>query len=90
MTNKTELKRNATTLLRRYDKMRRELRNLEQELHQACVAYGRAEGYTGWYNKDSLRIALIVEKEQKDKAEREAERLERAAQRHEWEQANAG
>lgn len=67
-----QLKQHATTLLRRYDKMRMDMKKLEQELHEACVAYGQTQGYGMRYNRDHLRTKLLVEQEQKAKAERKA------------------
>jgi hypothetical protein len=69
---KTELR--ATRLLETYDKKRRELRELERELHQACVEYGREQGYIGWYNKDSFRTHVNA-KRQRLEQEQEQEQL---------------
>jgi hypothetical protein len=54
-------KREATTLLRRYDKMRQELRTLEHDLAKACADYGRSQGIWG-FNRDHLRMQLEREK----------------------------
>lgn len=54
-------KREATTLLRRYDKLRHELRTLEHELAKACADYGRAQGIWG-FNHNHLRMQLEREK----------------------------
>ena len=54
-------KREAATLLRRYDKMRHELRLLEHDLAKACTDYGRTQGVWG-FNKDHLRMQLEREK----------------------------
>lgn len=54
-------KREAATLLRRYDKMRQELRTLEHDLAKACADYGRTQGVWG-FNKDHLRMQLEREK----------------------------
>ena len=54
-------KKEAATLLRRYDKMRHELRLLENDLAKACTDYGRTQGVWG-FNKDHLRMQLEREK----------------------------
>jgi hypothetical protein len=56
-------KQEAARLLRKYDKMRHELRALEHELAKACVAYGKETGRWGW-NRDNMRSELEREKEQ--------------------------
>lgn len=58
MTNQEQ----ATALLHKYDKMRRELRDVERELHAACMAYGRELGIAG-FNKDYLRTRVNMERE---------------------------
>lgn len=65
----SEAEERATKLLNKYDSMRRELRNIERELHVACQEYGREQGHIGWYNKDSFRIHINMKKE---RLEREA------------------
>ena len=57
-------KQYATKLLRRYDKLRRELREIEHETAVAAADYGKSIGYSG-YTKDMLRIRLQTEKEGK-------------------------
>ena len=54
-------KKEAAALLRRYDKMRTELRLLEHELAKACSDYGRSQGVWG-FNRDHLRMQLEREK----------------------------
>lgn len=54
-------KKEATALLRKYDKMRYELRLLEHELAKACTDYGRSQGIWG-FNRDHLRMQLEREK----------------------------
>lgn len=61
MTNKQR----AAALLRKYDKLRRELRDTEHELARACVAYGREQGYLAGFSKDHLRIQLEHETEKR-------------------------
>jgi hypothetical protein len=54
-------KREVATMLRKYDKMRVELRTLEYDLAKACADYGRSQGIWG-FNKDHLRMQLEREK----------------------------
>lgn len=54
-------KKEAAALLRKYDRMRNELRVLEHELAKACVAYGKTQGVTG-FTRDHLRMQLEREK----------------------------
>lgn len=56
-----ELKRKATALLRRYDKLRTEMRALEHDTQRACVDYGKSIGVWG-FTKDHLRMQLEREK----------------------------
>lgn len=54
-------KKEAAALLRKYDKMRHELRAIEAELAKACADYGRSQGVWG-FNRDHLRMQLEREK----------------------------
>jgi hypothetical protein len=54
-------KREVAAQLRKYDKMRQELRALEHDLAKACADYGRTQGLWG-FNKDHLRMQLEREK----------------------------
>lgn len=54
-------KKEAATLLRKYDKLRHELRAIEAELAKACADYGRTQGVWG-FNRDHLRMQLEREK----------------------------
>ena len=54
-------KKEAAALLRKYDKMRAELRAVEAELAKACADYGRSQGVWG-FNRDHLRMQLEREK----------------------------
>ena len=57
MTN--EAKDKAVTLLRRYDKLKAELMQVERELSKACADYGRSANPALWgYSKDMLRNDL--------------------------------
>jgi hypothetical protein len=77
--NDMTTKQRATLLLRKYDHMRRELREIERELAKLCTEYGRETGHWG-FNKDHLRIQLDNEARL---------RTEDAAERDAWEKANA-
>tara|TARA_R110000868_G_scaffold266239_2_gene525103 strand:- start:210 stop:386 length:177 start_codon:yes stop_codon:yes gene_type:complete len=54
-------KKEAAALLRKYDRMRNDLRLLEHDLAKACTAYGRTQGIWG-FTKDHLRMQLEREK----------------------------
>lgn len=54
-------KKEAAAMLRKYDRMRNDLRVLEHELGKACAAYGRTIGVWG-YTRDHLRMQLEREK----------------------------
>jgi hypothetical protein len=54
-------KKEAAALLRKYDKLRHELRTLEHDLAKACTDYGRTQGLWG-FNKDHLRMQIEREK----------------------------
>ena len=75
--SEVSLKAKATTLLRRYDELRRELRITEAELGKAVTEYARDTGRWA-LSKDHFRSEI----------EREA-LLEQAAERNDWEKANA-
>ena len=68
----SETKRKAIKLLRKYDKMKSDLRLLEQELNKAVRAYADEERLLGWYDKDKFRVSLIVQEEMKLRAKRKA------------------
>ena len=63
----SETKRKAIKLLRKYDKMKSDLRLLEQELNKAVRAYADEERLLGWYDKDKFRVGLMVQEETKAK-----------------------
>jgi len=72
------VKAKAAALLRRYDQLRRELRETELELGKAVTEYARDTGRWA-LSKDHFRSEL----------EREEQiRLEIAAERNDWEKAN--
>ena len=54
-------KREAASLLRKYDKLRHELRAVEHELAKACADYGRTQGIWG-FSHNHLRMQLEREK----------------------------
>lgn len=60
-------KARAAKLLKRYDKMRADMRALERELGKACADYGRSIGIYG-YSRDHLRMQLEGENNRKDVA----------------------
>lgn len=62
MSNPNVTKKKAAKLLRRYDKLRTELRVLEHDLAIACTDYGRTIGVWG-LSKDHLRIQLMREQD---------------------------
>lgn len=57
MSNPNVTKKKAAKLLRRYDKLRTEMRVLEHDLAKACADYGRTIGVWG-FTKDHLRIQV--------------------------------
>ena len=54
-------KKEAAALLRKYDKLRAELRTVEHELAKACADYGRTQGLWG-FSASHLRMQLEREK----------------------------
>jgi hypothetical protein len=56
-------KKEAAALLRKYDKMRSDLRMLEHQLNRACADYGRTHLGVYGYSKDHLRMQLEREKD---------------------------
>lgn len=64
-------------MIRRAEQLRRELRSMETELSRACAAYGKRRG-----------MSLFREWHVNNQHELET-RLEQAAQRNDWEKANA-
>ena len=57
----SETKKRAVMLLRKYDKMRRELREVEHELHTTVATYGREMGIFG-LSKDHFRNMIAQER----------------------------
>lgn len=57
----SDTKKEAAKLLRKYDKLRAEMRTLEHDLAKACADYGRSIGVYG-YRADHLRMQLNREK----------------------------
>lgn len=68
----TETKKKAIRLLRKYDKMRNDLRLLERELAHAVRAYADEQGLKGWYDKDKFRVSLMVQDEVRAKRSKAA------------------
>lgn len=54
-------KKKVAAMLRKYDRMRNDLRVLERELNKACADYGRSIGVWG-YTRDHLRMQIEREK----------------------------
>lgn len=54
-------KKEVAAMLRKYDRMRNDLRVLEHELAKACADYGRSQGIWG-FTRDHLRMQLEREK----------------------------
>lgn len=65
----SETKKRAVMLLRKYDKMRRETREVERELHETVAAYGREVGIYG-LSKDHFRNMLAHERATKEEGVR--------------------
>jgi hypothetical protein len=78
MVNNLSIKMKAAVLLRRYDQLRRQLRETELELGKAVTEYARDTGRWA-LSKDHFRSELERE---------ELIRLEIAAERDAWEKAN--
>lgn len=69
MTDMQTKRGQAIRLLKRYDKIKAELRQLEPELSKACVDYGLSKPNPSWgFRKEHLRIELEMEAERKGKA----------------------
>jgi hypothetical protein len=69
MTNMQTKRAQAAKLLRRYEKLRAELRLLEPELKKACVEYGLAKTSPTWgFRPEHLHIELEMEAERRGKA----------------------
>ena len=59
-------KKEVTAMLRRYDKLRHELRTLEHTLNRSCAEYGRNHLGIWGYTKDHLRMQLERENPKKE------------------------
>lgn len=68
----SDKKKQALKLLRKYDKMRNELRLLERELTRAVRAYADEQGLKGWYDKDKFRVTMMVQDEMRTKRSKAA------------------
>jgi hypothetical protein len=78
MVNDLSTKMKATVLLRRYDQLRKQLRETELELGKAVTAHARETG----------RWALSRDHFRSDLEREELVRLEQAAERNDWERAH--
>ena len=67
MTDMQTKRAQAAKLLRRYEKLRREMRFLEPEMRKAVIAYGKTLGIS-FMRPETLRIELEMEAERKGKA----------------------
>lgn len=56
-------KKHAIKLLNQYDTMRKQLRKLESDLHNAVREYAAADGYYSGMTKDTFRIHINAERE---------------------------
>ncbi len=63
--HKEAKKARATKLLNQYDAMRKQMRKLEQELHNAVREYASADGYYTGMTKDTFRIHIQAEEERR-------------------------
>lgn len=59
-----EKRREAILLLRKYDKMKKEVSLLQLQLSRACIDYGRATGAWG-YTADMLRRDVAQEQDKR-------------------------
>ena len=67
MTEMQTKRAEAIKLLRRYEKLRGELRKLEPEMRKAVIAYGKTTG-RAFMRPETLKIELEMEAERKGKA----------------------
>ena len=59
----------AADLLKKYDKLRKELREVEAEVEKAAIAYGHRRGHIGFTRVETMRIMMDHEaKQRKDAA----------------------
>lgn len=67
MTEMQTKRAEAIRLLKRYEKLRGELRKLEPEMRKAVIAYGKTTG-RAFMRPETLKIELEMEAERKGKA----------------------
>lgn len=67
MTEMQTKRAEAIKLLRRYEKLKAELRVLEPEMRKAVIAYGKTTG-RAFMRPETLKIELEMEAERKGKA----------------------
>ena len=67
MTDVKTKRAEAIKLLRRYEKLKAELRTLEPEMRKAVIAYGKTTG-RAFMRPETLKIELEMEAERKGKA----------------------
>ena len=67
MTEMQTKRAEAIKLLRRYEKLKAELRVLEPEMRKAVIAYGKTTG-RAFMRPETLKIELEIEAERRGKA----------------------
>jgi len=67
MTEMQTKRAEAIKLLRRYEKLRGELRKLKPEMRKAVIAYGKTTG-RAFMRPETLKIELEIEAERRGKA----------------------
>ena len=67
MTEMQTKRAEAIRLLKRYEKLRGELRKLEPEMRKAVIAYGKTTG-RAFMRPETLKIELEMEAERRGKA----------------------
>ena len=63
----TQTEKNAARLLRKYDRLRAEMRDVERELNVAIRAFASEEKF-GWYDKDKFRLRQQMRAEMRGEA----------------------
>lgn len=50
--------KHAAKLLKRYDELRKELREVELEVEKAAIEYGKRRGHIGFTRVETMRIMM--------------------------------
>lgn len=58
----------AADLLKKYDKLRKELREVEDELEKAAIDYGHRRGHIGFTRVETMRLMMENEAKQRSDA----------------------